>query len=632
MAYSRQLKLAENVERSLIDWLDQELFNSEAERGQFVDRILRYQQDYWAEPKQEIRTFPFRGAASIVIPLTAIATEAVHARVMTMLFGLPQFVTIKSKSDEWEPHVRGYEKYLDWELLHNLSYRDNIESAMLELIKHGTGVAKINYCRQYKWIVREVENGNEEEIPVLIKQGADVGTTPLTRFLVPFYARKKDDAPWVAEEHEWTLQQMQGAVDAGLIEKWVYDKLKAFVDQGAEQTHGDRAEIEEQIRTRTLPVWKKTITFHEIYTRFDIGENRRLIEIVVGFHRPTRTLMYIRHNRDVKGNDPWEIGKYFPLEHRWFGIGIAKQSEQFQKEITTQHRQRLDAGTIANMQMFKVSKLSGYGPKEPIFPGKMWFLDDMSHVEMMTMNDVKVSSFSNENQSLTFFQQRSGINELTLGMPHQGTPSTASDALSRVEEGRRKFDYIYANVKDFNKRVITKVAAAIQQYGPKRVEYFTQNEDGNLTQQIIEELPVSSIYDSLIFDISSAGEQQNKLIDRQNWIAVSQIVSQVYTQLITMAQSFGQQEDLIKLYNQAKIAAMEILKQILASYDIRNEERIVVKEFLNALNKPTNEQPGAEAAQLGGLQNPIAALQSRGLANSPALSGVGSTNGSGPAY
>ena len=76
------------------------------------------------------------------------------------------------------------------------------------------------------------------------------------------------------------------------------------------------------------------------------------------------------------------------MEGRWTGIGVGKQNEQFQALITTIHRQRLDAGTLANMGQLALKKTSGYGPDEPIWPGKMWFVDNPA-------TDIREFSLSN---------------------------------------------------------------------------------------------------------------------------------------------------------------------------------------------------------------------------------------------
>ena len=102
---SKLLELTEEQEKKLKSHLDLILTNHDGERQPFIEDLIRYQKDYWAKPVTEKRTFPFTGAASIVIPLTAIAFETVHARTMTQLFGLRQYVSVKPVNPAFAPVV-----------------------------------------------------------------------------------------------------------------------------------------------------------------------------------------------------------------------------------------------------------------------------------------------------------------------------------------------------------------------------------------------------------------------------------------------------------------------------------------------------------------------------------------------
>jgi hypothetical protein len=102
MPYPREIYLDEYTEERLRSYLDEELTNHYGERGNYIDDLLRAQASYWAEPDRAEVLFPFRGASNIVIPLNAIAVEAIHARTMTTLFGIPQFVSVKATDPDWQ--------------------------------------------------------------------------------------------------------------------------------------------------------------------------------------------------------------------------------------------------------------------------------------------------------------------------------------------------------------------------------------------------------------------------------------------------------------------------------------------------------------------------------------------------
>ncbi|KKL97423.1 hypothetical protein LCGC14_1834660, partial [marine sediment metagenome] len=107
------------------------------------------------------------------------------------------------------------------------------------------------------------------------------------------------------------------------------------------------------------PSWKQTFDFIELWLSFDVDGDGVDEEIVVDFHMLSGTLLSARYNWYADVHRPYRIGVYIPVEGRWMGIGVGKQNEQFQALITTIHRQRLDAGTLANMGQLALKKTSG---------------------------------------------------------------------------------------------------------------------------------------------------------------------------------------------------------------------------------------------------------------------------------
>jgi hypothetical protein len=578
MSYPRLLRLDSKVEESLKSYLDAELSNHYAERGAFLDDLINAQKDYWAKPETKQRTFPFTGAANIIIPLTAIAFEAIHARSMTTLFGLKQMVAAKAITPEMSDLAPKFESFIEHELKQS-KFKANLEPSIIEIEKFGTGVGKSSYCKVVKYGMRTIGT-QEEEFPVVVKQGATADAVPLSRFMMPFTAKDPQSSPWVGEELTMTPTEIQLHEESGLFVKGIHAKLNQYYYQIGSTSINSGQKFEDtqaalENRTAYLP---QRLTFAELWLGYDVGDNGRMREIVVHYHRESRTLLSVRYNYYSDLRRPYRTGVYFPVEHRWTGIGICKQNEQFQAEITTQHRQRLDNATLANMRMIKVSKLSGYGPKEPVFPGKMWFLDDMTHVEAIQMGEIYPSAYNNEQQSLLYSQQRSGVNEVTLGMPQAGTPGTATGDLQRVQEGRRKFDYTFGNIKTFVNEILMDFACNIQQFGPRNVSWF-DNADGQQAKMVLD-MPAEQLRDGMLIELRLAGEQENKIIDRQNWTQIAGMLQQYYSSLIQLAMGTGDQQLAMAISKKAMQAASEAMKQVVESYDLKNIDRIVMMELI----------------------------------------------------
>lgn len=601
--YPRELVLDEDTEKRLLSYLDLELINHFAEHGQFITKLTRWQKDYWAEPPSESVTFPFKNAATLIIPLTATSVEAIHARNMSTLFALDQLTSVKITNPELQDLDRPVERMIDNELKHGVKFRSAIEPIGLELVKFGTGIGKSGYEKVTRTAIRANTDGTEEAFTVITKNSAVVDPVPLAKFMMPYYANDPQESPWVGEEHSESPFQIKLKVESGFFRPDVMEKMQAWLASQAPILHGEAQfrefELNQQELQKQQMAWPKRIEWFEVWMSFDINGDGVEEEIVVHYHRLSRTLMSVRYNWYSDLHRPYRIGQYFPVEHRWAGIGICKQSEAFQAEITTQHRQRLDNATLANVRMIKVNKLANVGPNEPIFPGKIWLVDNKDDVETFQLGEVYPSAYQNEFSTLQYHQQRTGINDVLLGMPQQGTPGTATDVLARVQEGNKKFDYTYQNFKRLVSDVMLDVACNIHQFGGRSRMYAESSGDATALQQFFA-LPIEQLRDGFIFEITAAGQQQNKLVDRQNWQNIFQMTGSYFSQLLQLAEATGDQQLLAVIAKKAPMAATEVMKQIFESYDIRDVNKIILSELINNVSgaTPIVGQAGVRGSQI----------------------------------
>lgn len=597
-SYPRFLNLSTEVEYALKNYIDWEFQKHDTERNKFLDDIIKAQADYYAVPAEGEKTTPFKGAAKLVIPLTAIAFEAVHARTMTQIFGLKQIVSAKGTNEEWAEVDAEYERFLDHELKQS-KFKESIESAIMELEKQGTGIGRVDWEQLVKYGVRNI--GEEEvEFPVVVRRGAKIYTVPLSRFLMPFSSLDIQTAPWCGEILVDTQHSIYLLEQSGVLPPKSYEKLYNWIISTPIR---DKTTQAQEIRESREPAWPVKIEWQMLFMSYDINISGVQKEIVVYYHYDSRQLLGVRYNWNSDLRRPYRKGVYFPVEHRWTGIGICKQNEQFQEEVTTQHRQRIDNATLANMRMFKVSRLSGIGPREPLFPGKFWFLDDMTHVEPIQAAEVYPSSYNNENQAVLYSQQRTGVNEVTLGMPQVGTPGTATGDLARVQESRRKFDYSYGNIKTFLTELVIDFAATTQQFGPRNVSYLDINDPEGKVKKVLT-LPDSFIREGLVLDLTMAGEQDNNIVNRSNWTQIAAIIGQYIQGMLQLAQSAGNQELVQLITQRGMIGATEATKQILEGFDVRNIDRIIVGEVLKNGKFGPNSFRNGQAGGGGSLQLP----------------------------
>jgi hypothetical protein len=621
MAYTRELNLDADTEERLISYIEDEITRHYAERGDYIKQIQDWQIDYNAAPSEVEGTFPFKGSATLIIPLAAINVEAIHSRIMTTAFAISQFVSCKAMSQKWMDHARPVEQFLDQELLKRVGIYTPLNDSILEIVKYGTGVVKTGYCNLTKTAVRDLGDGKEEEFMVTVKRGATVDAVPIARFLMPFPYQDPQTSSWCGEEHDWTPYELRQHENGGLVKKGTMEKLSAHFSSSPNPEGNSGSEVEQnqaELEGRE-PLWPEKLDIIEWWGAFDVEGNQKLLEngqvdseqftngfdkeIVVLYCRNNKSIISIRYNWNQDLSRGYHTGKYFPVEHRWPGIGVCKQVEQFQREITTQHRQRIDNATLANCRMIKVSTLSKYGPDEPIFPGKMWFVDNKDDIDSFQLGEIYPSSYSNENSSTLWLQQRTGINEVTLGMPQVGTPGTATSDMARIQEGNKKFDFVYRNIKNFCTGVVKSTVLNIKQFGPRAEVYYEIVENGVMVKEFFEQ-DYEHIKDGLLLDIVVAGQQDNKLLDRQNAQQIAQMLTGYYDSMMALAQQSGDQALMMKITQQGMIAATEAMKQFLESFDFKNVDRLIVNEVLNGNRAVQIPQAGGVGGNPGNEQAP----------------------------
>ena len=585
-AYPRHLTLGADVQERLISYLVDELQKHRAERQPAIDDLMQAQADYWAKPTLERRTFPFTGAANVIIPLTAIAYETIHARSITTLFAISPFTSVKARRSDLQQFEKPLEDYFEYELTNNVKIYRPVNDILAELEKFGTGIGKSGYEKIVRKAIRPSPDGlREEEFPVVVKDGSTLDPVPQANFIMPHYAKDPQTAPWCGEYHSAPPYQLLLHEYSALFKPGTYKALEGYYTQNTTQGQNSERRYErklEELENRRS-IWPNLVDWKEIWLSFDVDNDRQDEEIVVHFHEEARLIMACFYNWHDDLHRPYRVGNYIIVENRWRGIGICKQNEQFQRSITTQNRQRLDNATIANMRMFKIHRLAGYGPKEPIFPGKMWFLEDMSHIESFEMGDVRQSSFLDEQTTLVYSQMRTGVNEVIMGMPATGTPGTATGDLARIHEGQQKFDYIMKNEKVLVGDLLLDVFCNIHQFGPRNISYFDWAEGGQLIKQLMSTISTTMLREGLLFEVRAAGVQQNRALDHQKWVQIAGILQQYYAGTGQLVQLLGNPQLLTLFVQKALAGSTEAVRQILENSSVKNTDRMLLVELVKLL-------------------------------------------------
>lgn len=582
--WPRMLVLSDEVKSRLVQYLDNEIMQCWAERGVLVEDWIQWQKDYWAKPAQKVKNFPFRRAANVVIPMTAIAVEAVYARLLTTLFSVKPFYSIRAKTTDWIDSAPEIEDWFQTEIENPMAIDMDqfARESLLELIKLGTGVGKTGYERDIRKVNVDI-GGTSTPKWVTVRDGSTLFYVPLANFLMRLHEKDPQSAAWVGEEHnDVSWAQVKRYALSGRMYPEAIKEIKAYFNSGGGS--GSTAKQYDDSRRSdegTELTWRDTIDFQELWLGFDVDEDGVDEEIVVDFHKESGAILSARYNWYEDLNRPYRIGQYIPVEGRWVGIGIGKQQEQFQALITTVHRQRLDAGTLANMGQLAIKKTSGYGPDEPIFPGKMWFVDNPGTdiKEFSLSNTQHFAQISNEDAARQYADKRTGVNELILGTPALGTPATATTDLAKLAEGNKKFDAVLKNVRRWYGLLGLDILANYKQFGSKGRTWLMRGKDGIQIEKYLS-MPQTAVRQGAFVYLTVTDSITNKDVEQQKWGQVFAILSGHYDKAMERAiqvMQFTQDVNLFLAFAEMALSASNTaLKRFLQAHQVPDIESFLL--------------------------------------------------------
>lgn len=623
--WPRQLKLSDDDEKRLVQYLYFELMRCIEEREQLVQDWVQWQRDYWAKPEQKEKNFPFKRACNVVIPLTAIAVEAVYARIINTLFSVEPFYSIRPIMKDWVDVAPKLSDWFQTEVHGPLNMWGFCRESLLELVKLGTCVGKSGYERTVKKSLQTRADGTEEDVFITTHNGGTLDHVPLANFLIRVIERDPQSAPWVGEEHISSWTQVKRESLSGRWKKDVVDKIKAYWTQrNIGISASGEYEHEKDVDAHTEPAWNQEFRWYEIWLSFDVDGDGVDEEIVVDFHRDSNTILSCRYNWYSDLHRPYRVGVYVPVEGRIYGIGIGKQNEQFQPLITTMHRQRVDNATLANMMQIAVKKTSGYGPGEPLFPGKMWFLDNPTQdIVGLKLSENYTSQITHEEYAQTLSEKRSGANEIILGSPHEGTPGTATSDVTRLAESNKRFDLVLRNIRAWLGQLGMDVLANQQQFGTRGLHWLVLGEDGQYVEEFLN-LPPQLIRDGAIVEVTVTDSINNETVKQQQWMGLFSVLTQYYDKTMQTVAMLGDKQMFMAMGQAALEAGDYAMHQLLLTFRearVDVDKLMLASKFIQNMQEMMNAQSGQpQGTNVSGLI---------GSPQTPGMGGVPTANGSG---
>lgn len=595
-------QLDPRMANALVQYLRTEIQQALNDRAPLEERWNRYLAGYRALPLEEVKRFPFDGAANLTLPVIATDVDTVYSRLMGLLFAADNLWSCRPLNPGMVDYAPRLQEFLQWAQDAELGVYPAVADFLLEKCKLGTGILKSRYTRESKRVYqfRETDQGVAEQITqILIRDHPVVQHVSLFDFLLPASACDIQYAPWCAERLMLTWGQLQNRVAAGLYQN--VNNLGSWWarDRGSRQT-----QLMEGLDAFSPGIGDK-FELWECWLDYDVSATGEPMAIVATIHLPTMSVLRIDYNPFFNQEKPYAESRYLRQEKRFYGIGLCEMLDQFQDEISTMHNQRLDNATLANSSMFKAKKGIGIKQDEPIFPGRWFLLDNLEDVQPMAMGQRYDSTVPYEQLTLSYATRRTGVSDWISGADSPSANyGTATNAVQQLREGTKRFDQVLREDRRCLGIVGRQVVELYQQYNQHGKEYrVLGKEDGDYVHKVLS-FPMELIRTSVSIELTATSASLNKEVQIRTNQIVMQMVMQFYQQIMTGISYMvnPQMPPEIRLVASEMVKGGTILmRRILSDYDIQDADALV--PTLGGALDSGNSQLNNLASLAGGVQS-----------------------------
>lgn len=633
------IKLSPDQEKALIRYLERELNLCESERLPYLKKLARLKFKYRTEFPDQPKNWPIANSSQITIPIIKTAVDTINARLFQTLVAADPLVRVKTDDEQFVDDAFAYEKFLKTYGEQKLDLEGLLEPWATEVTMLGTGVLETTNWREQKSLGSwDVATSKFVKKTVVCHNGPQVFHFPIEDFWCRVSYQDPDKAPWCGKELRPSWSQVKSMAFSGMLNPDKINAISKYTDTSDNSSLV--AQVDQRIENSKPTNDSSKYTIHELCVRWDVDGDGLEEELIIYFHRSSRTILRIKFNEFYGGSRPWTITQFKKIPHRLYGEGIAETLEHLQEEISTIHNQRIDNATIANLRIILVAKaLQGLKPGDRLWSGKIVKVTDVARdVGTLQLGEVYPSTVNNENIAQSYVREVSGASEAAMGQAQPVSRTTATAQMALLEELNRRFDKPLRNMRRALRDVHGKLTDLFLEQGTGGLaEDWLGSEQGRRLEAFLA-LPPEMINKKVKLSITATKSSNNREVDFQTQIAVMQLVIQNGQQLLSMVQNLAPQATAVVAHElvqtirpifhkvmqyaeagdpDAAVAVLDVVERILpAPEDMGGMGMAQLRSMQAAANGGT---PGNVPGQPGGPTGPQVPSGNRGVVQTPGL-------------
>ncbi len=585
------------------------------------DKLPEMVRLYKGVPKERDVSFPWPGAANLVIQLIGTFSDELLSRIMGSIYQYDPLFFIDILGDSPDLNAMDQKAILE-KFLMDEAYDPNAldfyrveQSFMQSAIKYGTGIMEFPWEYNIEKNYVYTGGGETQESKVTFKfvditkrDAPHPKLVPLNCFGIDPNIPVMADADFfctIETMNKWQVKNLRSRSDlyAGISEE-TWNSILSGPDNTAQKPM--QQEVEQALGTEGQDSSEDGSSrwyFHNCYIKYRKGNET--FSILAKYHKRSEKLLWAIFNPYPQNIFPVEDVKLAYDDENYFGTGYAMMLRNYQRELSQNSNFRTNNRNFGMLGMLRVDPNSKLSSVLQVYPGVMIPAKD-GEVEMIKAgSDV---GYNNDADNFIYgcAKDRAGVDPAITGTgggmvnPKRGIYSASGTSMMLMQQNNRN-NLRMSDMRSAHVRIAIKLMQMYSNIGiGARLKKYGSN------SEILKKAFDSYKTGSLGFRLRPTTASNNKELERQNDILLAQTMDRFHStngqiiQAILQMEQNPQFKPLSEYYQQAIVGSIELFKIILTNFG-RGEVTKLLPKVPNFA--ASSSQGGAQPQGQGALSN-----------------------------
>jgi hypothetical protein len=551
-----------------------------------MDGIVKWRKAYEAVPATEKRSFPWDGASNLVVPIVAIHSDTLLARVMSAVMKTKPLWVVSELGEFKKTAPEGlrgsYEEFLQYVGLEpaELDLYRVYHEWFGEAIRLGTSVVKAPWVKEIEHKFGPAGNlsGKNEWTQITNYEGPRPEKLKYENFVYPLNSSTIEGMDFKYDIIQLSRSQIEERKFLDIYDRNAVQYVLAQPDRSGNQTQVT-SQKQQDAKVRTEPnQYSYEWDVYECHFKYRV-DTQHFAKLIVWYHEKSDQIL-----RSYYCYYPTEIyvaARLFYRDDMFPGMGFGEIMLPFQEEISEIHNQRRDNMTIANMKAWAVKPDSKLHKGFRVYPSAMVPAEQQQgqkEIEPLEMGTPVQGEIDSERLSLELAEKRSGVSP-----PMQGAGAgsntkrgvyTAMGTLSLLQEGNTRTDLNITDIRYAHTRLGRVLGFEYGTFGLRDDLKEQFGEAGEKIQQALDAI----VEHKMALPVYASTASVNREVEKQSDLMMMQTMERYHQGVASMLQAMNNPmvPEQIKQYTMDALeAARTLMKATLRHFGQDEVDRLV---------------------------------------------------------